>query len=304
MPKNGCFLLMAAMVFLLVLPGCTVVQQEAFYVSPFNGNNEDYHPLPQRTDSVHTAVYVHGSFFAGAANDKGTDYFSGGNAGIFVAHHFGLFQCYYGGDLSIGTYHLGRWDTSYTFLPFVARAIPPPTAGQLNQYAGPRTFGGTGYSAGINMFIPMGQSEWRFLGLETTAHHEFGDYLALRRKLPDSTATLIVRNPSFGTLGLTTEMTGRTGQGEFGFRLAHGWVLSSPYGQTDIYDNLSKSRLRYRYTSFSFHYSYRRYTGYMMVQTGAKASSFNTGLVYRVGRSRLPIKRHSLDRRLPPIKWR
>jgi len=119
-----------AVVILLVLPGCKV-QQEALYVSPFNGNNEDYHPLPQRTDSVHTAVYVHGSYIAGAANDKGTDYFSGGRAGIFVAHHFGLFQCYYGVDLSLGTYHLGRWDTSYTFLPVAAQAIPPPTARQI-----------------------------------------------------------------------------------------------------------------------------------------------------------------------------
>ena len=47
----------------------------------------------------------------------------------------------------------------------------------------PRTFAGAGFSGGFNAVVPMGQGEWRFLGIETALHQEFGDYLHFCRHL-------------------------------------------------------------------------------------------------------------------------
>src|SRR5579872_851868 len=97
----------------LTAGACTTVRhQQAFYVSPFNGNANDYHALPARNDSVHTAVYGGFSWFSGTANVHRNDDVSAARFSLYAAQHQGCFQWYYGGDLTLGNYRMNTWDTS------------------------------------------------------------------------------------------------------------------------------------------------------------------------------------------------
>ena len=289
MPKPIAFPIVVCGLFLL--PGCLLpIPQHAYYVTPLNGNNEGYHPLPLREDTVQTAVYAGGSFFTGAANEEGTDYFNGGRLSLSVAHHYGMFQFYYGLDGTLGSYTLGRWDSGYTNTLFPLRTAPPVHADILNRYSGPRTFGSAGFQTGVNAVVPVRGGEWRFLGLETSLNREFGDYLSFRKRLPDSLVSLDIRSSFVGTFGISSERVGRTRHGEFGFRLAYGWMLGTAYRNLHIYDDVSARYLRYRYFTFSFHYTYERYTGFMLLNAATKASSIQVGVQYRLSKSRLPAK--------------
>jgi len=266
-----------------LLPGCFTVPQHSYYVSPFNGNNEGYHALPLLKDSAHTAVYGGVSLFNGSANDYGNDHLSGGQITAHVAHHTGRMQFFYGLDLTLGSYSLGKWDSGYTGAFFRARTSPPMHADILNTYAGGKFFGGAGFSGGANYCLPFKDGEWRVWGVETSLHREFGDYLSFRRQLPDSVATFIVRNPFFGTVGWTTELIGQTRHGEFGFRLADGWVLGSDYKDNFV----SGYRMHYHYFTLSFHYTYEQFTPYLQIGGGAKSSAIKLGLQVRLGRPRV-----------------
>ena len=295
MPKPTALLLVFCA--LISLAGCvTSPHQQAFYVSPFNGNSQGYHALPLHTDTTRTAVYARGSGFGGKANDLHTDHFGGGNASIYVARHGSWWQSYYGLDGTLGSYNLGTWRTrdpsSFNFVLYDGPPAPPPlTARQLNTYTGGYTFGGLGVSGGFNGVIPMGQGEWRVLGIETAVHREFGDYLRLRRNLPDSVASYIVRNAYFGTVGLTSEWVFRTRTGDFGFRLADGWTLGNNYQHPGVYDSVARTQLRYGgYFSFIAHYTLGRFTLYFQTESAEKAFSTQAGLIFRFDRPRLPAK--------------
>ena len=272
-----------------LLSGCLpVVREQAFYVSPLNGNSEDYHPLPTLRDSAKTAVYARVAYFTGQANDHNTDGFAGGSAAVYATRSFGMVQCFYGADLTLGGYSVGTWDTGYGLNFYrLLQYLPPTQSGQLQRYAGTQFFGSTAFSGGIDLVAPVGRGgEWRFLGVETALHREFGDYHHFREQLPDSGATLVVRSRFFGTVGLTSELIGGTRNGEVGFRLAGGWILGSAYHNLNIYDSLSMRPLRYSYFDASFHYTSQRYTAYFQVNGGTKANSIRIGLVYRLTRPR------------------
>lgn len=275
---------------LFLLPGCLTIPQHAYYVSPLNGNSEGYHPLPLREDSVHTVFYAGGSFFTGSANERGKDYFNGGRLSLSAAHHYGMFQFYYGVDGTLGSYTLGRWDSLYTYSLIPILTVPPFHANILNSHSGPKTFGSAGFQTGINAVVPVRGGEWRILGLETSLNREFGDYLSLRKKLPDSIVSLDIRSSFFGTFGISSEMIGRTRQGEFGFRISNGWTLGTAYRNLYVKGNYGGPYLHYDYFTLSFHYTYRQYTGFMLLNAATKATSFQMGLHYRLNRPRLPPK--------------
>ncbi|HXB94694.1 MAG TPA: hypothetical protein VNU70_06035 [Puia sp.] len=274
----------------VLLAGCVVnVHQQAFYVSPLNGNAEDYHPMPLQRDSAHTALYARIGYFSGDANDRSTDKTKGGTLSFYAAHHFGMVQCFFGPDFSLGTYNLGTFQNGARFgLVQLTQLLTPLQSDQLQAYTGSKSFGSIGFSGGINLVTPLGaRGEWRFLGVETSLQREFGDYLSTRRELPDSLATLIIRNRFFGTAGITSEIIGGTRRGEFGFRFAGGWVLGSAYHSLNIYDSLSNGPLTYYYFDASFHYTFDRYTAYYQVDGGKKATTIRFGFIYRFGRPRL-----------------
>ena len=280
----------------LALIGCSVDRQHASYVSPFNANSQTYHTLPLYTDSTRKAVYVQAAYLTGHANDNNTDHLKGAVGSAYVANHFGKFQSYYGLDLTMGAYDVRKYDTGYNNSFILGRiSLPPLTAPQLAKYAGSRFFGGVGVSGAINLVKPFHNGEWRYFGLEGTLHREFGDYLSFRRKLPDSLAGILVRNPLYATIGYTTEIIGRNRRGEYGFRLGSGMILGGAY--LHLRDTAGRDELSYSYVNLAFHYTFERYTGYAQMESGIKGLSFHLGFVYRFGRPRLPPKEPS---RLPP----
>ena len=297
MMKSPLYLLLAVAT-LLILPGCAVHRQ-AYFVSPFNGNNNEYLTLPTVADSAHTAFYSSLSFGAGSANDFGTDQYRSAQGHIYAAHEFGLFQFHYGLNLSLGSYSMGKWnvDTSRPGYYNPSASINLPYAAQVNAYSGTHFFGGIGFQGGINAVIPARNAEWRFLGVETSLRREFGDYLAVRGKMPDSIATLINRDPLFATIGLNSEVVIYDRQGEWGFRMAFGWALGSAYTDPGIYDNASGRFLHFKYWNLSFHYTYRRLTGYFQLNEATKSSGGLFGLNYRLWASaRKTAKDYSLSR--------
>jgi hypothetical protein len=285
-----------------LLPGCIISNRHAYYVSPLNGNSEDYHPLPMRQDTARKAVYIGGGFFTGRANDRGNDQVTGGRASVYVAQHQGILQWYYGMNATLGSYRVNTWDSATDYaLPSDNYNLPPPNAQQLAAYSGPHTFGAAGFSGGINGVIPMGQGEWRFLGMETSLNREFGDYLHFRSKLPDSLASYIVRQSFFGTFGFSSELVFRTRQGNFGFRFSGGWATGAPYNRPDPDNKYGPNTLYYSYGTFAFQYTYHRWTIWYHDEFATRASSIKLGLTYRLGGPRLPKKEYRPPPPHPPL---
>src|SRR5258708_930755 len=80
-----------------VFLGCfRPIPQHAYYVSPLNGNQSAYQPLPLAEDSAHTAFFASGSFSLARANEDGRDNLANGRISLSAAHHTGHFQFFYG----------------------------------------------------------------------------------------------------------------------------------------------------------------------------------------------------------------
>lgn len=282
MIKNGCFWLLAAVAVGVLPVGCSTPQQ-AYYVSPFNGNNSDYHTLPKQGDSVHAALYGGASFIKGTANNKSTDDFYGVHANLYAGHSYTNVQLYYGGSLSAGSYDMGHWSYSPAYpTSYQGGQAYYANTDQLNTYSGGHSFGGVGFQGGINGVVPVGIGEWRLLGVETSVMHEWGNYLSTRRQMPDSIATLINRNATFATMGITSELVAHVREGEFGFRWAYGIALSHGYANPGVYDNQSGGSLHYNYFNFTFHYTHQRVTGYFQLNEATKSSGGQVGVNFRL----------------------
>jgi hypothetical protein len=275
--------LVLAVANLSMLSGCK--NQAYFFVSPFNGNNLEYHPIPKHGDSIHTAIYSSLTYSNGSANESGTDYLWSLHSSVHAAHQYDNVQFHYGLGLTLGSYTMGRWPVDTVPYP---PAYPGPQynnatapAVQLNAYSGPHFFGGVGFQGGINGVTPFENGEWRYLGIETAVTQEFGNYLAVRKQLPDSIVTLLNRSPLFATVGITTELVGHTRQGEFGFKWALGYALGHSYSNPGVGDG-NGNPLRYKYFNFTFHYTYRRFTSYLQINDATKASLVFLGVDYRL----------------------
>lgn len=282
MTRNGCFILLAAAGLIALATGCTPPQQ-AYYVSPFNGNNSGYHTLPKQGDSIHAALYGSAVLFKGIANNNSVDNFYGLRTALYAAHQSGFFQFYYGGNFTVGSFDMGRWPYSQNFPSiYTTNSAYYANTEQLNMLAGGHLFGGAGFEGGITGVIPIGIGEWRVVGVETSVTHEFGNYLSVRQRMPDSIATLINRSATFATAGVNSELVAHVRDGEFGFKWAYGLALGHDYRNPGIYDNNTTTLLHYDYFNFSFHYTYRRVTGFAQVTQATKASCWMLGINYRL----------------------
>ena len=266
-------LLNIALLFQVILGGCA---RQAFYVSPYNGNHNPYHPIPLKQDSVKSASYISASISNGTANDREAD----GTLTFFTsfsrAHNFGNFQGFYAADFSLGNYKVApfsEYDGSENF---------DPTA--INENAGNKFFGGAGADGGVNFVLPIRNGEWRVFGIETSVQQEFGNYAAFRKKLADKDADLVVRDKLFATLGGYTEIVGRISRGSMGLRLGAGSVLGSKYHNLMITDEPYGKPLRYNYGSFTFHLTKNKFTGYLQSNFSAKSQSLFLGVNYRLGK--------------------
>jgi hypothetical protein len=347
--------LLPAFLILSALTGCYT--RQAYYSSPFNGNNNVYQTIPMQCDSIKSASYINGTVFLGTANVDGTDHITAMHGSISQSRNFGRFQAYYGGNLTMGSYNMGQWDTSRSYRnSYGGVDLPPSAFVKLNEYSGGRYFGGVGFAGGMNLVttfrirarqIQGGNSldsaydqrlrrlyprsgtdsgkigwrifdprfrrsdprfssddprtlernrklrefaerehviEWRIIGFETSMTHEFGDYLQLRKQLPDSAATLIVRNSFFATFGLTTELLRQVPGGQIGWKFSTGWALGSSYNFLQIQDNESGRNIGgYGYFSFALHYTVDPYTAFFQISTATKAREIHFGINYQIG---------------------
>jgi len=262
-----------ALIISAIFSSCSY--QQAYYVSPFNGNSNTYHATPLLSDSVKSAIYLSGNMYSGSANYNGSDDVINFEGDVYRTQQFGLLEAYYGLNASFGNYDVAELDSDYTYSTVNYQLI--------NSMAGSKSFGGVGAEGGINFTLPMAHGEWRLFGMEVSSHKEFGSYLDFRNLLPDSAATLIIKNSFFSTLGFYSELVKKVKHGSYGFRIASGTILESAYHNLNIYDNTG-SDLKFRYTDLTFDYTWEQWTGYIQSKSATKASGVKLGIIYRLGK--------------------
>jgi hypothetical protein len=253
------------------------IGRQAYYVSPFNGINTPYHSVPMHSDSVKSASYFNASITAGGANEGETDPKYSLSTDLSRSHNFGIFQAYYAGGLTIGSYRIKPYDSTGNNSTVNYQII--------NQNRGTYFFGGGGFDGGINIVTGSENFEWRIFGLETSLRQEFGEFAKVRERMPDSAATVIVRNRFFGTLGLFTEIVDRGRNGSTGFKLGWGKVLGSDYNNFNLKDAyFADNPLRFGYLILNAHTSKERWTYYLQANLAKKAGSLMLGMNYRISK--------------------
>jgi hypothetical protein len=254
------------------------VGRQAIYTSPFNGISSPYRTTPLHSDSVKSASYFNGGISFGGANDRDADSKFSLSADLSRSHNFGNFQAHYGGGLTAGSYGMKRYD-SFDVNSTVDHEY-------LNARSKAYFFGGANFDGGINLVKSTDNGEFRILGLETSLHHEFGNYLKLREEMPDSVATVVIRDKFFGTAGLYTEFVVRANRSLWGGKFGYGTVIGSKYHHFDFADSYFIARtLNYRYFNICFQLTQDKWTLYSQINLAEKGHSMLFGFNYRIGAS-------------------
>jgi hypothetical protein len=268
-------LLLPSIIFLLLLQSC--VGRQAFYMSPFNGLTGTYHTVPMLRDSVRSATYASAVFSSGSANDNGSDRVLAFRAGLSRSHSFGRFGAWYGASFIAGNYEVSTFDSFFNNNTVRYKII--------NQLAGRKAFTGGSLDGGLHFIVPGKKGEWRVLGVEGSYAREYGDYLHFRQVLPDSAATIISRDPNFGTLGGYTEYVGRSGDFQIGMKVAFGTVLGRIYHPSSVADTyILDDEISFNYTNLTFHLSSGKWTGFLQGNFAGKATHFVAGTNFRLGK--------------------
>ena len=229
------------------------------------------------SDSVKSATYINAVFGTGGANEGLTDTKFLLNTNISRSHNFGIFQAYYGGGLTAGSYKLKPYDSIGNNHTVNYKII--------NQNTGTYFFGGGGFDGGINIVLAGRKSEWRMFGVETSLRQEFGKYGKVRDDIPDSAATVVVRNRFFGTAGIFTDVVAQTNNGSFGFKLGFGTVLGNDYRHFNFRDSYFASNPpSFGYFIFTVHMTSNKWTAYMQSNLAKKAATLMLGANYRLGK--------------------
>lgn len=253
------------------------IGRQAYYVSPLNGVTASYHSVPMHNDSMKSASYVNATFVTGGANEGLTDSKFALITDVSQSRNFGIFQAYYGAGLTIGSYKLKPYDSLGNNHTVNYRII--------NQHTGTYFFGSGGFDGGINVVVPGRGSEWRAFGIETSLRQEFGEYGKVRDAIPDSAATVVVRNRFFGTVGMYSDIIGKTATGSVGFKFGFGTVLGSNYNNFNFTDSYFASNPPlFGYSLFVVHVTINKWTGYMQGEFAKKAASFMLGANYKIGK--------------------
>src|SRR5947209_370040 len=141
---------------LLFLVSCG---RQNYFLSPFQANTPTYHSMPELYEHIRTANYLNGNFALGNANRFRDNVFNF-KGEFYRAHSFGIFETYYGAELTLGNY-------------IVSQQRPPTNSARdsfitnvLNKGIGNKFFGGYGFNRGISLVVPAnyGRGEWRAIG--------------------------------------------------------------------------------------------------------------------------------------------
>ena len=264
--------------FFIIILFTSCIGRRAFYVSPFNGLSNPYHTIPLQQDSVQSAFYANGVLAFGNANSYGGDKTFVANLNLSRSQNFGNFQAFYGIGFSAGSYEVD------TFAMLGNNRTVNPVI--INANAGKKNFNGFGFAGGINYVLPFENGEWRVMGFETSVYKESGNYLKFRETLPDSAATIIIRNDVFATAGGYSEIIGKTSKFSYGFKLGIGTILGGAYRVRSIIDaDITRNgKLSYNYANLTLHFSKNKFTGFTQFNFATKANSFMIGANYRLGK--------------------
>ena len=240
-----------------------------------------------KTDSLKSAMYVNGVFSAGSANDRAADHVTAFQGSIHRSNNFGIFQAYYGANLTLGSYHVSEYYNS-TYYYYGGYGNPYPLDSLNHIPNSSNFFGSYGVSGGINIVAThehiskYRHSEWRILGLETSLQRGFGRYSDFRDKLPDSAANIIFRKHFSSYLGLYTEWlwTNRS-KAEFGFKMAVGTDLS-PGSSYSYY--FAPSILPLYCFSIAYHIKKDHFTGFIQTNFGTYADNIQFEVSYQLGK--------------------
>jgi hypothetical protein len=273
-----------AAIFIPLLFSSCLVHKRGMYLSPLDSQTVPYHTIPFKSDSLKSAIYGSIVYSTGTANDQGQDWIHAGQAYIYRSHNLGNVQAYYGGNFTLGTY--GTSDFYNSHYTSGQRGIigggDQPIDTFYHIHANRYFFGSYGVSAGINGVKTLRRMEWRFLGLETSIQKEFGDYYKFRENLPDTAANIIFRNNLTALIGIYTESLWRNRHNtQYGLRFSLNMLINSKGNYTS---QNTYSIFPVAYFSSSFHTTVKQFTGFMQVNFGTKAASFQIGTSYRMGK--------------------
>jgi hypothetical protein len=274
---------------LFLLNSCVITSQ-TYYLSPQNASSNPYHTIPLISDSIKGATYGSLVFTAGNANYQRRDYLSAFQTSIYRSNNFGSVQAYYGANFTLGLYHVGEYyNIRYLYDPTIFGPLSNPLDTIYHIPVTLTTFGSYGVSGGINYVIPFSKGEWRALGVETSMQNEFGNYAGFRNGLPDTAATIVFRQRFTGTIGIYTDLLWKDHHGnEWGFKFALGEMMNPPSNYTINKASVHSDRYDYNvylsYFSTTFHMSRGPYAGFMQLNLGTFATSFQIGASYRLGK--------------------
>jgi len=244
-----------------------------YFLSPLQANTSAYHAIPVRSDSIKSAFYTDLAFSGGGMNESWRDGVYSFRAGIHRSHVLENMRLYYGASFIAGDYHVNDLNNVYN----------GSGSTNYNQSIGNKFYGAAGLNGGLSFTAPLGHyGEWRFIGVEGSFFHEFGDYYQFRKSLPDSAADIIERNQNMGSLGLSTELIfkGRSAN-QFGIKIAGGSYLHQLHSHTSPNNYYSRT-YDLAYFSNTYHFTVRKVTAYFQINLGTKSGHFQAGLNYRL----------------------
>lgn len=247
----------------------------AYYMSPYNSNATYYHASPLHADSVKTASYATGVFTFGGADDGWRDrvLMLQGDAG--QARNFGSFGAFYGAGFSLGNYHVKAYNRNVYNGSGSSIVFSIPTS--------TRFFSSYGFNGALHYVIPYrrGTGECR-LGIETSAQHEFGNYLSFRKSLPDSVIDLLETARWTKVLGGYFDFTGKGRHGEVtGYKLAIGGSFVAK-GKTYLSSSTGSQDAPW-YISQTAHFTNGPATYFWQLNLGLHVGSLQFGVNYRLG---------------------
>ena len=264
---------------MLFCSGCIPETQPAYYLSPLDVNSNYYHSIPLRSDSVKSALYSNFALTGGGSNDQWGDHLFAFHGGVHRSHNLGILQAYYGAGLALGSYQV----SDYYRIKYSGGLYNPGISDTLyHTPASNQFFGAYGFNGGLNIAIPSpkGRGELR-IGIETAFQHEFGNYLAFRKSLPDSAVDILATNQWTKTIGGYMEFLAkrRRNGAVFGYKISAGGSFISP----DTYRGNKRINGPF-YFSNTFHLTKGKVTGFCQVNFGTYTGTFQTGFNYRLGR--------------------
>jgi len=270
--KKNSILFLPAILFLF---GSCV--ESSYLYSPNNATSIPYHAIPLQSDSIKGATYISSIFTLGGANQGWRDGVYAFQARIHRSNNFGNFQAYYGANISLGVYHLAQYSESFNnYYNYNDTAY----------YASNNFFGSFGFNGGINAVVPIRNGgEWRVVGVETSVQKEFGSYYNFRKNLPDSAADVIFKKNVTGTVGIFTNVIGKSRHGtEFGYKMSLGFMLNPESDYTHYYNpnNIVNPVI---YFSHTLHLTKGHVTGFVQINiSNSYACNVQFGMNYRLGK--------------------